>query len=81
MFSNKVHIYNTQLPLIIEKGEDGFYIVECPVFDGCYTQGQTLDEALRNIREVINLALEEEENRDLVKSYHPQELSLHTITV
>ena len=42
-----------QLPLIVEKGENGFYVVECPFFEGCYAQGKTIDEALRNIREVI----------------------------
>jgi predicted RNase H-like HicB family nuclease len=28
-----------QLPILIEKDEDGFYAVECPVFSGCYSQG------------------------------------------
>jgi len=51
-----------QLPIIIEKDEDGFYTVECPIFSGCYSQGRTIDEALTNIREVIDLSLEEEEN-------------------
>ncbi|MEE8131562.1 MAG: type II toxin-antitoxin system HicB family antitoxin [Candidatus Paceibacterota bacterium] len=48
--------FNRHLPLLVEKGEDGFYVVECPLFEGCYTQGKTIDEALRNIREVIELA-------------------------
>mgnify|MGYP001565955426 FL=1 len=69
-----------QLPVIIEKDEDGFYVVECPVFSGCYTQGRTLDEALRNIREVIELCLEEKENREMLKSFHPQEISFHTLS-
>ena len=69
-----------QLPLIIEKDEDGIYIVECPLFSGCYTQGKTLDEALRNIREVIDLCLEEKENQQVLKNYHPQELSFYTLT-
>ena len=51
-----------QLPILIEKDDDGFYVVECPVFSGCYTQGKTVDEALKNIREVIELCLEEKEN-------------------
>ena len=50
---------NKQLPLLVEKDEDGYYVIECPVFEGCYTQGETLDEALKNIREVIDLILEE----------------------
>ena len=55
---------NHQLPILIEKDEDGFYVVECPVFSGCYSQGKTIDEALKNIREVINLCLEEKENKE-----------------
>jgi len=50
-----------QLPLFVEKDEDGFYVVECPILQGCYAQGRTLDEALKNIREVIKLVLEEKE--------------------
>ena len=70
-----------QLPILVEKGEDGFYIVECPIFEGCYTQGKTIDEALRNIREVIELILEEKNNREIIQHYKPEEISLHTITV
>jgi len=69
------------LPLFIEKDEDGFYIVECPVLEGCYTQGKTIDEALRNIREVIKLVLEEKKSQEVLKNYRPKELSLHTITL
>ena len=46
-----------QFPLFVEKDEDNFYVVECPLFEGCYSQGKTLDEALKNIREVIQLIL------------------------
>ena len=28
------------LPVIVEKGEDGFYVVECPILEGCYSQGE-----------------------------------------
>ena len=68
------------LPIVVEKDEDGFYVVECPVFSGCYSQGRTLDEALKNIREVIDLCLEEKENRDILREFHPQELSFHTLS-
>lgn len=68
-----------QLPIIIEKDEDGFYVVECPIFSGCYSQGKTIDEALKNIREVIDLCLEEKENRTILKNFRPQEISFHTL--
>ncbi|MCF7859878.1 MAG: type II toxin-antitoxin system HicB family antitoxin [Candidatus Cloacimonetes bacterium] len=70
-----------QLPIIIEKDEDNFYVVECPVFEGCYSQGATLDEALKNIREVVELILEEKSNYKILKDYNPSEISLHTITI
>jgi predicted RNase H-like HicB family nuclease len=71
---------NHQLPILIEKDEDGIYVVECPVFSGCYTQGKTIDEALKNIREVIDLCLEEKENREVLKNFHPQELSFYSLS-
>ncbi|MDP2940221.1 MAG: type II toxin-antitoxin system HicB family antitoxin [Candidatus Omnitrophota bacterium] len=68
-----------QLPIIVEKDEDGFYVVECPIFSGCYTQGKTIDEALKNIREVIELCLAEKENQQILKNFNPQEISFHTL--
>ena len=71
-----------KLPVIIEKDEDGFYVVECPVFTGCYTQGKNLKEALKNIKEVIELCLEEKENRELLGEYEPsEEMSIRFITL
>ena len=46
--------------VIIEKDEDGFYVAEVPDLRGCYTQGKTLEEVMKNIREVIELCLEAE---------------------
>lgn len=74
-------IQNRQFPVVIEKDEDNFYVVECPLLKGCYSQGKTVDEALKNIREVIELCLEEKENQAILESYKPRELSLHTITL
>ena len=71
---------NQNLPILIEKDEDGFYVVECPIFSGCYSQGRTLDEAIKNIREVIGICLEEKENQQVLREFHPQELSFHTLS-
>ena len=74
-------IKNSRFPVVVEKDEDGFYVVECTLFQGCYSQGKTLDEALENIREVINICLKEKENQKIAENYHPTELSLHAITL
>jgi predicted RNase H-like HicB family nuclease len=46
--------------VIIEKDEDGYYVGEVPQLSACYSQGETIDELLTNIREVIELCLEED---------------------
>ena len=72
---------NMKLPIFVEKDEDGFYIVECPLLSGCFTQGKTLKEALSNIREVIELCLEDEPNADILHDLKSSEFSLHNITL
>lgn len=73
-------IKGKKFPIIVEQDENGFYVVECPVFRGCFTQGKTIDEALKNIKEVIELCLEERENLDILETYNPREIGLHNIT-
>jgi predicted RNase H-like HicB family nuclease len=77
----KYHTPGLKLPVFIEKDEDGLYVIECPLFEGCYTQGSTIDEALFNIREVIKMILDEKVNQEILKSYRPAEISFHTITL
>ncbi|NJL91435.1 MAG: type II toxin-antitoxin system HicB family antitoxin [Coleofasciculaceae cyanobacterium SM2_1_6] len=58
-----------QLPVVIEKDEDGYYAY-CPVLDGCQTQGDTYEEILINIKEAISLyisTLSETEKYELLK--------------
>ena len=43
------------LPILVELDEDGVFIVSCPMFKGCHSYGATIDEALDNIKEVIEL--------------------------
>ena len=51
------------LPILVEQDEDDFYIVSCPVFKGCHSYGSTIDEALNNIKEVIDMCVEEEKEK------------------
>lgn len=47
-----------RLTAIVEKDEDGYFAL-CPKLQGCYTQGDTLDDALANFRDAIRLHLED----------------------
>lgn len=45
--------------VLLERDEDyGGYFVTCPSIPGCHSQGKTVEEALANIREAIELCLE-----------------------
>lgn len=55
MTNKKVHF-----PILLEQDEDGFYIVSCPSFKGCHSYGKTVEEAMKNIEEVIEMCIEEE---------------------
>ncbi len=48
-------------PIIIEIDEDGVFIAGCPTFKACHSYGETVEEALANIKEVIEMCLEEKE--------------------
>jgi predicted RNase H-like HicB family nuclease len=43
-------------PVIIEKDGDG-YFANCPILQGCYTQGSTYDEVIAKIEDAIKLHL------------------------
>lgn len=51
------------LPILIEQDEDNIFIVSCPVFKGCHSYGKTVDEAMVNIREVIEMCINEEKEK------------------
>ena len=66
-----VNAYNFKIMLEPDE-ESGGYVISCPSLPGCYSQGETIDEAIANIKEAILLCLEDmqahnEEIRDSSK--------------
>ena len=57
-------IMKRHFPVIIEQDKNGVYIVECPLFKGCRSYGNNIDEAIENIREAIEVCVEEEITED-----------------
>ncbi len=55
--------------LIIEKGEDGYFIAEVAEIPGCHTQAKSMDELIRRIKEAISLCLEVEGNFDIKSNF------------
>ena len=44
--------------VILRRGEDNFWIAECPSLPGCISQGESKQEAINNIQEAIEGYLE-----------------------
>lgn len=40
--------------VILYRGEDGYWVIECPSLPGCISQGKTREEAVANIKEAIH---------------------------
>jgi predicted RNase H-like HicB family nuclease len=70
------------LPIIIEADEDNVFIVSCPVFKGCHSYGKTVEEALDNIKEVIEMCLEETqiENLNRFIGFREMEISIEKVS-
>jgi predicted RNase H-like HicB family nuclease len=49
-----------RIKAIIHTAEEGGYWAEVPIFQGCYTQGETIEEVLENLKEVISLYADDE---------------------
>ena len=67
--------------VVIEKDEESdMYVGEVPELSGCHTHGKTIDELMKNIREVIELCLgtEKEEARKLPKFVGVQQIEITT---
>jgi predicted RNase H-like HicB family nuclease len=61
--------------VILTESEVGGIVAECPSLPGCYSQGETREEALENIREAIELSLETRETEGLPTQVVPVEVA------
>jgi len=64
-----------KLKIYLEHSEDGGYTAIVPSLPGCISEGDTKEEALKNIREAIELYLEPVED-DTFRVAHAEEVEL-----
>ncbi|MDH4371612.1 MAG: type II toxin-antitoxin system HicB family antitoxin [Nitrospira sp.] len=64
-----------KLRIVLEPSEDGGFTVFVPTLPGCISEGESKEEALRNIREAIELYLEPVED-DLPLSPNAEQIEL-----
>lgn len=68
-----------RLPVVIEHDADGYYAF-CPELQGCYAQGETYEEVIENIRDAIQLHIEDRK-ADGEEISQPDSISLTSVEV
>lgn len=65
--------------IIIEQDEDGIYVAKCPALPGCFSQGKTREEALKNIKDAIEGYLEslKKHNEPIPPSIEEETVEIH----
>ena len=67
-----------QFKVLLHEEEEGGYSVTVPALPGCFTQGDTLAEAIANAKEAIHLYLSPDEAK---LSYVPSNVQVIEVTV
>jgi predicted RNase H-like HicB family nuclease len=52
--------HRRKFTVVIERGEDGYFVATVPSLQGCHTQAKNLDTLMKRTREAIELCLEDE---------------------
>ena len=67
-----------KLPVVLIPGEAGYFVAQVPIIPGCISQGKTVEEALKNIKEAAELCLEcmEEEGWTLSHEYTIEQIEV-----
>ena len=60
----------------IDRDESGVWVAECPAIPGCVSQGKTKRDALKNVREAIELCLEVRAERGLPLTIETQQVEV-----
>ena len=58
-----------KLKVVLEPSDEGGYTIYVPSLPGCISEGQTVQEAMENIREAIRLYLEPIEDDMVLDEY------------
>lgn len=67
-----------EIKIVLEPQEEGGYTVFVPSLSGCISQGETIEECLKNIKEAIELYLETDKNELIV---YKDNIKTETITI
>ena len=77
----KIFSKNLTFSIVVEKDKDG-YVAECRELQGCYAEGKSYEDAVNNIKEAIELHLEDRLERGdlIIEDLDKGNVSLTTIS-
>lgn len=67
--------------ILIEQDEDDGFIGKVPELPGCMTQGDSLDELMKNMKEAIELCLEDRNEGSIKVNDLPRFIGVQEITI
>jgi predicted RNase H-like HicB family nuclease len=53
-------VMTAKLTMICSRQENGSYFAVCPEVKGCYTQGDTYEETVANLKELVEITVKED---------------------
>lgn len=65
--TRKTYLY----PIQVEAHKEGGYHARCPILQGAWADGETIEESVENLRDVIKSILKYREERERKKFYVP----------
>ena len=65
--TRKTYLY----PVKVESHKEGGYQAKCPILQGAWADGETIEEAIANLQDIIRLILKYREERERKKFYIP----------
>ena len=67
MLNKARKVFEYELPIKIKPQKEGGFVVTCPVWEDCFAQGETIDEAVLEITAVA---------QSLIELYKEEELEI-----
>ena len=67
-----------KLSVICKRQSNDSYFAMCPELEGCYTQGDTYEEALENLRELVTITIKENLDELLEDEIFSESVSIYS---
>ena len=67
-----------KLSVICRKQSNDSYFAMCPELKGCYTQGDTYEEALKNLEELAIITIKEEQDEEMKKEIFSDGINIYS---